>query len=227
MSSIDAKDALESSLEESYAKLRSLIQHVTQQQQQQQQQQSADAAAISHVGHDLQQFAGTSKTNNDEACNALLYAILVVDVAATSTRASLLRHLLLIYGSGGSGGSIGGGGGGGGNEQPLSLLFANMLNIITESYARLLDGPRQQLVWLLGEVYKARVSQVDKLMLQMLRNIQTGSLSDRNVWLAEAMLDILTNDQLNQAPSTSTGIDHSWTVSYLKKHKTKQNCFFY
>jgi len=106
------------------------------------------------------------------------------------------------------------------------VLINNMHSIITENYYRLQDTPRQQLVWLLKELVKARVGQCEKLMLQMLRNIQTGmfnfqlslvlfifsktfltfllkgSLAEKNYWLAESLLDILTE---TVAPSVTNG----------------------
>jgi len=60
------------------------------------------------------------------------------------------------------------------SSSSYGVLINNMHSIITENYNRLQDIPRQQLVWLLKELVKARVGQCEKLMLQMLRNIQSG-----------------------------------------------------
>lgn len=54
------------------------------------------------------------------------------------------------------------------------LLIANLEKISTDHYVRLLDTPRQQLIWLLKELTRAKVNQFDKLLLQMLRNIVSG-----------------------------------------------------
>ena len=92
------------------------------------------------------------------------------------------------------------------------VLINNLHSIITENYNRLHDIPRQQLIWLLRELVKARVNQCEKLMLQMLRNIQSGSLAEKNYWLAESLLDILTE---TIAPSVTNGSDSSKPVGSL------------
>jgi integrator complex subunit 3 len=106
----------------------------------------------------------------------------------------------------GAGPNIGGAGGGpqSGSSSSYGVLISNLLNIITENYSKLLDVPRQQLIWLLKELVKAKVNQFDKLILQMLRNIQSGSLIDKNIWLAESMLDILYDTTLSTTSSSTT-----------------------
>ena len=99
----------------------------------------------------------------------------------------LCNNLSFNFGGGSSSSqSFGEAGGGGANansggpqssgSSSYGVLISNLLNIITENYSRLLDTPRQQLVWLLKELTKAKINQFDKLLLQMLRNIQSGML---------------------------------------------------
>ncbi len=67
-----------------------------------------------------------------------------------------------------------GGGANGGASASYGVLISNLEKIAADHYVRLLDTPRQQLVWLLKELTRAKVNQFDKLLLQMLRNIISG-----------------------------------------------------
>lgn len=165
-STIDSRDPLEQTLEEAYTKLQNVI-----------------VTETSASFNELVQFANQSKMHQDDVANALLYSILT----DPSMAQKCLRNLFLVCGSGtdqmmSSSSS---------SSSGLALIVNNLLNIILENYFKLLDQPRQQLIWLLRELVKARVGQFDKLLLQMMRNIQSGSLADKNIWLAESMLDIL------------------------------------
>lgn len=180
MISIELKDPLEITLEESYAKLQHLINE-------------------SSAFNDLSQYASQSKVHNDELSNALLYSLLTEPGNASKCLRNifLCNNLSFNFSS---------------NQQsdpsnvPYACLIGNLINLISETYSKLLDTPRQQLLWLIKELTRARVNQFDKLLLQMLRNIQSGCLSDKNIWLAESILDIFTDqtttnqnqDQSNQ-----------------------------
>ena len=83
------------------------------------------------------------------------------------------------FGDGSSGGSLNnasGGGGQMGSSASYGVLIANLEKICADHYVRLLDSPRQQLVWLIKELTRTKVNQFDKLLLQMLRNIVSGFL---------------------------------------------------
>lgn len=174
LTTIELKEPLEASLEESYNKLQPMI-----------------SAHSSAVVDELSQYANQSKANYDEVCNALLYSILTDPANGPKN----LRNLFLCNNISSFDSSTSS------SAPPYASLINNLLNIIIENYSRLQDTPRQQLMWLLKELVKSRVNQFDKLLLHMLRNIQSGSLADKNIWLAESMLDIL----YDQTTTTSTG----------------------
>jgi hypothetical protein len=77
-------------------------------------------------------------------------------------------------GDGGASSSNNNGGQNGGASASYGVLISNLEKIAADHYVRLLDTPRQQLVWLLKELTRAKVNQFDKLLLQMLRNIISG-----------------------------------------------------
>jgi hypothetical protein len=187
--SIEPKDSIEVSLEESYTKLQSLI-NPTQQ---------SDSSGF----NELSQYANQSKQHNDEVSNALLYSILI-DPASSS---KCLRYLFLCFNGSFSIGQP--------DTQNIAYatLINNLLSIIIESYSKLQDTPRQQLLWLIKELAKSRVNQFEKLMLHMIRNIQSGCLSDKNIWLAESILDIFT-DQTTTSQSQEPNPHGLWIYQY-------------
>jgi integrator complex subunit 3 len=203
MISIEQKDLLENALEESFNKLQHMISN------------SSTSAQTENVQslNELSQYANQSRAHYDEVCNALLYSILT----DPSNSSKCLRNLFLCSSLAFNlGGSVGLNSADSNSVSPSSygVLVNNLLNIATENYNRLLDIPRQQLIWLLKELVKAKINQFDKLLLQMLRNIQSGSLNDKNVWLAESMLDILYEQQTPSLQAGSNSSDSSGSGSF-------------
>jgi integrator complex subunit 3 len=177
LTSIEVKDPLEISLEEAFNKLQHLISPAQFNQ------------ADSTLFNELSQYANQSKAHSDEVLSALLYSILTDPANSIKSLRNLFLCNNLSFNFGAAAAV-------GGNQQPDSAssyatLVNHLVTIITEFYPKLLDTTRKQLLWLLKELTKARVSQFEKLILQLLRNIQTGCLTEKNVWLAESMLDIL------------------------------------
>ena len=165
MSSIEPKDPLEIQLEESFNKLKSLIF-------------PSQSQAESNIVNELCNYSNQSKLHFDELSNAILYSCLV-DV---SNSARCLRYLFLCNNLSFNFGP----------ENPAYINFVtNINNILTESYLKMQDVPRQQIVWLLKELVKAKVTLSEKIVTTMLRNIQTACLTEKNIWLTESMLDIL------------------------------------
>ena len=199
ISSIELKDQLENNLEESYSKLQHLINPSQSQQPENLQ------------FNELSQYANQSKAHYDEISNALLYSILTDP--SNSTRC--LRNLFLCNNLSFNINSNDSSHNAQNSSSSYALLITNLLNIITENYFRLLDIPRQQLLWLLKELVKTRVNQFDKLLLQMLRNIQSGLLSDKNIWLAESILEILYDQTMTSSNTTNLEQSNSlWLYSY-------------
>ena len=197
MSSIELRDALENTLEEAFNKLKHLITPSTQQ---------PESVSI----NELSNYSNHSKAQYDEVCNALFYSILTDQPNSSRCLRNLFacNNLTFSFSSSSVSSSIGQSNMNSGmteaNSSSYGVLINNLNSIITENYQRLLDMPRQQLIWLLRELVKARVNQCERLLLQMLRHIQSGSLAEKNYWLAESMLDILSEVQVNTSNSDST-----------------------
>ena len=173
LTSIDLKDPLDCLLEESYNKLQSILNA-----------QLADT----QLHNELIQYSNQTKQHSDEVCNALLYSILI-DSSNNSLRH--LRYLLLCNSNNAfQTQNIP-------NDPSLAygILISNLSSIALESYSKFLDLPRQQYIWLLKELIKARLTNIDKVMSIQLRNIQGGTLNEKNMWLIDQVLDILNDNQ--------------------------------
>ena len=175
LTSIEVKDQIEITMEECFAKLQNLISPT--------QSNQPDNA----LTNELQQYSNQSKANADEVLLALLYSILTDPVNSNrSLRNIILCNNNFSFSSTGQQES----GGVGGGSSLYATLVSTLMSIISDTYIKMQDVSRKQLLWLLKELTKSRVNQFERLLLQMLRNIQSGCLSEKNIWLAESLLDI-------------------------------------
>jgi integrator complex subunit 3 len=74
----------------------------------------------------------------------------------------------------------------------MSLVLINLSQLVAERFSKLLDVVRQQVLWLLREMIRNAVQGVDALCWNLLRNVAGGDVSNRNLALAEALLDVFT-----------------------------------
>ncbi|GFY70429.1 integrator complex subunit 3 [Trichonephila inaurata madagascariensis] len=72
----------------------------------------------------------------------------------------------------------------------LNLVINHLTLIILDKFNKLLDQCRSQIIWLIKEMIKNSVCNIDSLCFHLLRQIAGGDLSPRNMWLTEALLDI-------------------------------------
>ncbi|XP_032668419.1 integrator complex subunit 3 isoform X3 [Odontomachus brunneus] len=72
----------------------------------------------------------------------------------------------------------------------LSIVLIHLNQLVLERYLRLNDVTRSQLLWLLREMIRTSVTNVDTLCLSLLRHAAGGDISPRNLFLVDALLDI-------------------------------------
>ncbi|XP_014475902.1 PREDICTED: integrator complex subunit 3 isoform X3 [Dinoponera quadriceps] len=72
----------------------------------------------------------------------------------------------------------------------LSIVLIHLSQLVLERYLRLNDVTRSQLLWLLREMIRTSVTNVDNLSLTLLRHAAGGDISPRNLFLVDALLDI-------------------------------------
>lgn len=72
----------------------------------------------------------------------------------------------------------------------LSIVLIHLNQLVLERYLRLNETTRNQLLWLLREMIRTSVTNVDTLCLSLLRHAAGGDISARNLILVDALLDI-------------------------------------
>ncbi|XP_066599245.1 integrator complex subunit 3 isoform X2 [Prorops nasuta] len=72
----------------------------------------------------------------------------------------------------------------------LAIVLGHLNQLVLERYLRLNDVTRNQLLWLLREMIRTSVANVDNLCLSLLRHAAGGDISSRNLFLVDALLEI-------------------------------------
>ncbi|XP_038068017.1 integrator complex subunit 3-like isoform X1 [Patiria miniata] len=103
----------------------------------------------------------------------LLYSILTSPTTAPKT----YRDLALI------------------SRDGLSVAWTKLNQIVVDKYTKLQDGVRTQLVWVTKEMVKNSVTGVVNVCSSLIKQIAGGDIHPKNVWLAEAMLDLFTENK--------------------------------
>lgn len=73
----------------------------------------------------------------------------------------------------------------------LNLVTTNLSMLVAEKYPKFTDVSRRQLLWLLRELVKNQVLNVDNIVWNVLRHASGGDISPKNLNLIEGLLDIL------------------------------------
>lgn len=72
----------------------------------------------------------------------------------------------------------------------LAIVLGHLNQLVLERYLRLHDTARTQLLWLLREMIRTSVANVDNLCSSLLRHAAGGDTSQKNLFLVDALLDI-------------------------------------
>lgn len=72
----------------------------------------------------------------------------------------------------------------------LGIVLLHLNQLVLDKYLRLNDVTRSQLLWLLREMIRTSVTNVDNLCLTLLRHAAGGDISPKNLFLVDALLDI-------------------------------------
>jgi len=78
----------------------------------------------------------------------------------------------------------------------LTIVLNYLVQLVAERFPRLLDSVRGQLIWLLKELMRANVNGTDNLIWNLMRQIAGGDVSPKNLWLAESLLELLTDQRV-------------------------------
>nr|CAD7416792.1 unnamed protein product [Timema poppensis] len=94
----------------------------------------------------------------------------------------------------------------------LGLVLNSLSHLILERYLRLTDVSRSQVLWLLREMMRNAVTNVETLCLNLMRHAAGGDVSQRNVVLIESLLDIYQENRtwLDKFPVLITSVVYTY-----------------
>ncbi|KAI1301443.1 Integrator complex subunit 3 [Halotydeus destructor] len=81
------------------------------------------------------------------------------------------------------------------SQDGLTFVIFNLNVIIVEKYPKLQEFCKGQIVWMIRELIKANVSGIDSMIFNLFRQIPGGDISTRSLWLAESLLDVLSENR--------------------------------
>ncbi|NXH28099.1 INT3 protein, partial [Myiagra hebetior] len=83
----------------------------------------------------------------------------------------------------------------------MNIVLNKINHILMEKYPKLQDTCRSQLVWLLRELVKSGVLGADGVCMTFMKQIAGGDVTAKNIWLAENVLEILTEQRSHSCNS--------------------------
>ncbi|PAA79905.1 hypothetical protein BOX15_Mlig000413g4 [Macrostomum lignano] len=113
------------------------------------------------------------------ACNAVQLGLLYSSLCEPAFAAKAFKFLLLT------------------TKDNLNLAVTEISRLLGEYWAKLLDTPRRQLLWLFHELVKSNTINAEHVLHHLLRRMTGGDLSPLNLWLVETVLDILSQHRHN------------------------------
>lgn len=114
----------------------------------------------------------------------------------------------------------------------LTLVSRDSLKVVTETlihqiigerFSRLSESTRRQLLWLVRELVKTGINNVEGVVWCLLRQIAGGDVSPKNVWLAESLVDILRENRpwLDKFPVIVASVAYTY-LRILEDHHGPQ-----
>ncbi|KAG7161495.1 Integrator complex subunit 3-like [Homarus americanus] len=114
----------------------------------------------------------------------------------------------------------------------LTLVSRDSLKVVTETlihqiigerFSRLSESTRRQLLWLVRELVKTGINNVEGVVWCLLRQIAGGDVSQKNIWLAESLVDILRENRpwLDKFPVIVASVSYTY-LRILEDHHAPQ-----
>ena len=105
------------------------------------------------------------------------------------------------------------------------LMVTNLLtHLVLEKFNKLQDLSRRQYLWLLKELVKNQVPNVDSIMWNTLRQIVGGDVSPKNIGLIEGLLDIFIENRvwLEKYPMIVGAVSYTFVRYVINIHSSVQ-----
>lgn len=147
--------------------------------------------------HDLLSGLICKEKNHEDISIALIYQILTDPIAAAKT----YRDLTLLTRDG------------------LTFVTNTLSALVIDKYTKFTDVAKRQLLWLLHELLKNQVLNVDGIVWNVLRQASGGDVSPKNLALIDGLLDILIEHRawLEKFPILVGGVVYSF-VRLIEDH---------
>lgn len=111
--------------------------------------------------------------NHEEVCLGLFHVILT----DTESAHNAYRDLNLV------------------SRDSMVLIVNKLLQLISEKYLRLMDGVKTQIMWLVTQFVSSSIGGADTICLALLKQAAGGDLTPSNIWLADALLNLFTQNR--------------------------------
>ena len=72
----------------------------------------------------------------------------------------------------------------------LAFVLSHLNHLILDKYLKLLPHVKQQLMWFIREMVRAKVSGMDSVVWNLMRQIAGGDVSRANLWLTDSLMDL-------------------------------------
>jgi len=76
-------------------------------------------------------------------------------------------------------------------REGFSIVINKLLQILNEKFQKFLEAPRVQLLWIIGEMMKNQLPNLEALIVILMRQIAGGDVSSQNIWLVENVLKLM------------------------------------
>nr|CAG4650774.1 EOG090X0205 [Simocephalus serrulatus]SVE94097.1 EOG090X0205 [Simocephalus serrulatus] len=108
----------------------------------------------------------------------------------------------------------------------LALVLSHLTQLVAERFPRLLDSVRSQLMWLIKELVRANVTGTDMVIWNLMRQIAGGDVAARNIWLAETLMDLLTDQRawLDKFPFLIASVVYTY-LRLIEDHMNPTHAF--
>lgn len=77
----------------------------------------------------------------------------------------------------------------------LQYVLSELTRIVDNKYLKVKETVRTQIVWLMKEMIRNQVTAIDGVCWILMRQIAGGDVSQRNLWLADSLMDIFAENR--------------------------------
>lgn len=77
----------------------------------------------------------------------------------------------------------------------LQYVLNELIRIVADKYLKVKESVRNQIIWFTKELIRNQVTNIDGVCWILMRQIAGGDVSQRNLWLADSLMDIFKDNR--------------------------------